>query len=340
MIELDNSTHEIMTDLMIVVLIIFMLIVVALSLDVHNKINIISKDNTFSGGKNQPILVVSPVKYKTREEIAIYPQSVFYSEDKKASVMAISPTSFINLLSFIDYGEIIDNDRTLPLINISLYGTGTNININYFNAETRETGVLKPDILKGLLKHVWPGYEFGQTPANYFFKVTKRARVFFESDDVDGKKSIVIGHYAIDISDSGPENLFILNTLATAITDFIYIGEYNFAERLNVLKEVEGEEAALYYNNWGTNESETIEAPFVKYVDAKKQFIEDRTRQNLTPPPWVEDFFLDKIGANLKIISTKKTFASGHPVELDKKRTETKRSYVSKPFEKVAREDG
>ena len=311
--NIDNSTHEIMTDLMIVVLIIFMLIVVALSLDIHNKINIISRENTFSGGKTQPLMLVSPVKYSSREEIAIYPQSVFYSGDKEASVMAISPASFANLLSFIDYGEIIDEGRTLPLINISMYGKDANVNINYFDSMSGETGVLKPAILTSLLQSVWPGYGFGKTPENYFFKVNKRAKIYFESDESNGQKTIVIGHYAIDITNTGTDNLFILNTLATAITDFIYIGAFNMEERFDILKAVEGEEATQYYKDWGRHGAGNKAAPFVKYAEAKKQFIEYRSRLNLTPPEWVETFFLDKIGANLKIISTQK-----HKIKLTK----------------------
>ncbi len=308
MIEIDNSSNEIMTDLMMVVLIIFLLIVVALSLDVHNKINIVSKDNTFSGGRNQPALIVSPIKYSNGCKIAIYPQSILYSRNKNSSVIAISPASFAGLLSFIDYGEINDKGKKRPLLNLHLYGAGSRESISYKDNHNGENGVLDPQILESMLSTVWPDYQSGETNQKYFFNVTKRAKVYFETDIFNSKKSIIIGHYVIDLSEGSMDSLFILNTLSTSVTDFIYIGEFNKTERIDILRQNNGDMAAAYYDEWSkTGHLNNLPAPFVKYPKARHSFLEQRQALNITPPQWAMDLFLDKVGANLKIISTKKT---------------------------------
>ena len=307
MMEIDNSTHEIMTDLMMVVLIIFLLIVVALSLDVHNKINIVSQDNTFSGGRTQPVLIVSPIRYSKNNKIAIYPQSILYTNSKETSVIAASPASFAGLLAFIDYGEINDNGRKRPLLNLHLYGRDTQDNISYEDSYNGENGTLDIKMLENILRTVWPDYQFSEASEDYFFNVTKRAKVYFETDVVNGKKSIIIGHYVIDITDTSMDSFFILNTLSTSVTDFIYIGEFNKEERINTLKKYYDEAAATYYDEWGkTGHLLNLPAPFVKYPKARKAFIDQRVSLNVTPPQWAMALFLDRVGANLKIISTKK----------------------------------
>ena len=113
-------------------------------------------------------------------------------------------------------------------------------------------------------------------------------------------KQIIIGHCAIDIS--GKE-IGIFNSLATALTDFVYLGEFNKAERISFLKEYNGPEAAAYYEKWAENE-DRLDSPFVRYEKSRIMFIRQRQHMNITPPQWVKSEFLDKIGANLKIMGS------------------------------------
>ncbi|MBW1894177.1 MAG: hypothetical protein JRI91_10855 [Deltaproteobacteria bacterium] len=315
-----ENPFDVMSDLMMVILIIFLLMIVTLILSVSNHLNIVSKESTYSGGFQRPSLLVDAIRSGGVDHIVTY--QLDYEADVLVSAdveCKFTPSMFANLLIFIDPGDIGYKNRRLPMLTIRTRSS-SNINPNFSKdeidnssepfAERRLTledgtsGIVESNIIWDIVKNVWPGYEANdfQIPVSGHFNVVSRPKIYYETSDKNGAKQIIIGHCVIDIS--GKE-IGIFNSLATALTDFVYLGEFNKEERIRFLKEFNGPEAAAYYENWAES-GDRLPSPFVKYEESRRMFIRNRRNMNITPPQWVKSEFLDKIGANLKIMGAVK----------------------------------
>jgi len=171
---------------------------------------------------------------------------------------------------------------------------------NRLTLEDGTSGTVAGSIVWNIVKRIWPRYKANdfQIPVSGHFNVLSRPKIYYETSQRNGHKQIIIGHCVIDIS--GKE-IGIFNSLATALTDFVYLGEFNKAERIQFLRDYNGFEAAAYYEKWADSE-DRLDSPFVMYEKSRHMFVKRRQNMNITPPQWVKSEFLDKIGANLKIM--------------------------------------
>jgi len=307
---------------MMVVLIIFLLMIVTLILSVSNHLNIVSKESTYSGGFQRPSLLVDAIHSRGVDHIVTY--QLDYEADVLISAdveCKFTPNMFANLLIFIDPGKISYSKQAsrLPMLTIRTR-SGPNINPDIdkdkidsgsepltnkrLTLEDGTSGIVETNIIWTVVKNVWPGFNPAdfQMPVSGHFNVVNRPKIYYETSEKNGAKQIVIGHCVIDIS--GKE-IGIFNSLATALTDFVYLGKFNKEERIQFLKKFNGPEAAAYYENWAES-GDRLPSPFVKYEESRRMFIRNRRNMNITPPQWVKSEFLDKIGANLKIMGAVK----------------------------------
>lgn len=288
------SPHESMSDLLLTVLIIFLLMVVVLSLDVSSKIKVISKDNTYSGGRIRPTLLIDPISYEDGSVgFSFYTQSDFFTPAEDMDTFGLTKRNVLGLLCFIDPGALRnESGKIVRLLDVKVYShLRGGINFNFVNQDGVH-GEIDTTLLKDTISLVW-GDEKDNT--------LSRAKVYYQSDIKDGDHSIVIGHYSFRANATDPTDP-VLNMLTTSLTDFVYIGEYSRTDRIGYFMKFGGEDAVDYYNNYLESSSNTIEPPLVKYPGIKKQIIIEKMKLNLKPPEWVRSNFLDKIGANLKII--------------------------------------
>ena len=108
-----------MSDLMMVILIIFLLMIVTLILSVSNHLNIVSKESTYSGGFQRPSLLVDAIHSDGLDHIVTY--QLDYEADVLVSAdveCKFTPSMFANLLIFIDPGKIDYKSRRLPMLTI------------------------------------------------------------------------------------------------------------------------------------------------------------------------------------------------------------------------------
>lgn len=290
----NYSPHESMSDLLLTVLIIFLLMVVVLSLDVSSKIKVISKDNTYSGGRLRPTLLLDPLSYEDGSVgFSFFTQNDFFTPAKDMEVLGLSKRNVLELLCFIDPGALRnESGQVVRLIDVKVYShLREGININHVNQDGVH-GEIDTKFLKDTISLVW-----GDKKDN----TLSRAKVYYQSFIEDGDHHISIGHYSLRANATDPPDP-ILNLLATSLTDFVYLGEVSRTDRERYFMKFGGKEAADYYNNYFESSSNTIEPPLVKYPEIKMQIIIEKTKLNLKPPKWVRSNFLDKIGANLKII--------------------------------------
>jgi len=315
-----ENPFDVMSDLMMVILIIFLLMIVTLILSVSNHLNIVSKESTYSGGFQRPSLLVDAIHSGGIDHIVTY--QLDYEADVLVSAdveCKFTPSMFANLLIFIDPGKIDYKSKRLPMLTIrtrSVSGEKSikNSSMDSSNGgqyqepfyekrltlEDGTSGTIASSVIWNIVKRIWPGYEANdfRIPVSGHFNVVSRPKIYYETSQKNGVKQIIIGHCVIDIS--GKE-IGIFNSLATALTDFVYLGEFNQKERIQFLKEFDGPEAAAYYENWATG-GDKLDSPFVTYEKSRRMFIKNRQSMNITPPQWVKSDFLDKIGANLKIM--------------------------------------
>lgn len=309
----NSSPFDVMSDLMMVILIIFMLMIVTLILSVSTHLNIVSKESTFSGGFQRPSLLVNAVRSADQDYVITY--QLDYESDILVSAdveCKFTKKMFSNLLIFIDPGELGYKSRRLPMIAVRIKDKEATPKDQYTYAaeEPRDDapvilndgteGVYDSSVLWDVIKQVWPPRDAGlyEMPVAGHFDVVRRPQIYYESLETDGRQQIIIGHCVLDIAS---KEIGIFNSLATALADFVYIGEFSREERIQFLKQTDGDTAAHYYEKWASANG-AIDSPFVVYEKSRKAFIQHRKVQNITPPQWVKAEFLDKIGANLKIM--------------------------------------
>lgn len=311
-----ENPFDVMSDLMMVILIIFLLMIVTLILSVSTHLNIVSKESTYSGGFQRPSLLVDAIRAGGRDHIVTY--QLDYEADVLVSAdveCKFTPAMFANMLIFIDPGELNYKDRRLPMLTIrsrsnpTIGKDGINQDTILFDEkrltlEDGTSGVVDSNIIWDIMKNVWPGFrpkDF-QIPVAGHFNVISRPKIYYETSRKNGSKQIVIGHCVIDIAS---KEIGIFNSLATALTDFVYLGEFSKEERIQILNEFDGPKAASYYATWEKN-GDVYGSPFVKYEKSRKMFIRKRRNRNIKPPQWVKSEFLNQIGANLKIMGAVK----------------------------------
>ncbi|MBU2651872.1 MAG: hypothetical protein KKA81_13160 [Bacteroidetes bacterium] len=302
-----------MADLMMIILIIFLLIIVSLILSVSTHLNIVSKESTYSGGFQRPSLIADAIIGDSKKSY-IFTYQLNYEKDILVSAdveCKFSPQMFANLLAFVDPGEIIYKDRKLPMLTIR--------NKNYEFETTPDSfevldsgkikiwkdgisGFIDNSIMWGVIKSIWPEFDADdfRIPIAGRFQVNQRPQIYYESIEKGDQKQIIIGHCVLDIHS---KEIGIFNSLATALTDFVYLGPFDKDERIQFLVKYDGPDAANYYETWA-QASDSFEGPFVKYSKSREEFIRYRMLRNITPPQWVKEEFLDKIGANLKIMGS------------------------------------
>jgi hypothetical protein len=306
----EYNPYESMSDLLLSVLIIFILMLVVLSLDVSKKITILSNDNTYSGGNIRPALLLDSVVYSDGfRGFSFYDQRNLYSDEsgKEIFVYGMEGTYFIGLLPFIDPGLIrFNDDNKSLLLKIQIYDKLKNFNYNHVN-EKGETGEIDISFLDQNLRKIWGNYNnISDNIPGDEFKVIDRVKIHYESIETNGKKEIIIGHYPIDVTNDLDElSKVIFNMLATSLTDFVYLGKYDSDERLSFFEKYGGDEAVKYFSDYLINADNAKIPPFVQYPSVAKKIIEFKQAKNYTPPGWIKEKFLNKIGANLKIIEQK-----------------------------------
>jgi hypothetical protein len=312
-----ENPFDVMSDLMMVVLIIFLLMIVTLILSISNHLNIVSKESTYSGGFQRPSLLVDAIHSERGDHIVTY--QLDYEADVLVSAdveCKFTPSMFANMLIFIDPGEINYKKRRLPMLTIRTR-SDSNRNKGGINdssptlfseekltLEDGTSGTVESDIIWDIVKNIWLGFnpkDF-QIPVAGHFNVVSRPKVYYETSKKNGVKQIVIGHCVIDISS---KEIGIFNSLATALTDFVYLGEFNKENRIQFLEKFDGTEAAAYYEEW-VKSGDILDSPFVKYEKSRKMFIRKKQSMNIKPPQWVKSEFLNRIGANLKIMGAVK----------------------------------
>ena len=301
----DDEIGDTLVDLLTILLLVFLLVIVKFTFSVLT-IEFSSKENTFVGGMTRPGFVISPIKFSDKDIIYIYKHG---EEDitSDASLFGLTPQDFAGLISFIDYGSIILENKHYPVFNIQLSEENQNLIKAVIVNEKGNTGKTDKKILINILKEVWPDYNIEQLPENLFgsFKINKRPKIYYESFENNGRKIIVIGTVLIDVTKGiSSYYKFIFDTLATEMMDFVYLGKFNKEERLRFLKKYGTEKTLIYYDKWSKNPSDMI-PPLAKYKRPRIEYINNRISKNETLPSWVKGLFLDRIGAKLKIIGSR-----------------------------------
>ncbi len=295
-------------SILMVLIIIFLLIIVYLVMNLGGQLLLQNRLNTFCGGDIRPSLLVNPITFSKNNIISIYRQGE-YSDKNDEKTLGLSQNSFTSLISFINPGNAIYKGKEFPVVRIKLRDNESAIiTCPIINLSNGEKGLIDHNILYDVINETWGDYHIDIKnffePISQSLKVITRPQIFYESLlDAKGRKIITIGDFSIDITNGfSPSDKFIFDTLATSMMDFVYLGEFNVEKRIEFLKKFGGKEAVDYYYKWYKDEAaEDRISPLVKYKKAREEYIAYYLNKNITPPQWVKEEFLYKIGVNLKI---------------------------------------
>ncbi|MBW1649064.1 MAG: hypothetical protein JRJ44_00035 [Deltaproteobacteria bacterium] len=301
----DDEIGDTLVDLLTILLLIFLLVIVRFTFSVLT-VEFSSKENTFVGGMTMPGFSISPIRFSDKNIIYIYK----HGEDdirSDASLFGLTAEGFAGLIGFIDYGEIILENKHYPVFNIKLSEDNQNITNKVIINEEGNNGKIDKKILTDILKDIWPDYNIEELPENLFgsFKINKRPKIYYESLENNGHKMIVIGNIIIDVT-AGISSYykFIFDTLATEMMDFVYLGKFDSEERLRFLEKYGTDKALAYYKKWRENPGDML-SPLAKYNRPRIEYIKARVLNNEKLPVWVKGLFLDRIGVKLKIIGSR-----------------------------------
>ncbi len=284
-------------SILMILLILFLVIIVDMVVSTVSREFLLSRENTFSGGLIRPYFHVMPIRFSDRKIISIYRQGEG-TVSKDDSVYGLPATTFAGLLSFIDYGKITCENKNYPVFQIKLASEKQQLLNMMIRNEKGEKGEIDKKILDNILQEVWQGYskeEFSES-LNEWFDIDKRAKIYYESFDDGDRKLIIIGEFSIDITDGlSEDDRFLFDTMATSMLDFVYLGNFDPDERDRFFRESEPE------NSDKKDDESIIFSQLVTNKKAREEYIETRIAENHTPPKWVKELFLDKIGVNLKV---------------------------------------
>ncbi len=301
----DDEIGDTLVDLLTILLLVFLLVIVRFTFSALT-VDFSSKENTFVGGMTMPGFLISPIRFSDKNIVYIYKHGEA-DTSSDASLFGLTAEDFAGLIGFIDYGSIILENKRYPVFNIKMSEDDQNIINPVIINEEGDNGKIDKKILTDILKEVWPDYNIDQLPENLrgSFKIDKRPKIYYESLENNGHKMIVIGSIMIDVTKGiSAYYKFIFDTLATEMMDFVYLGSFNFEERLRFLKKYGTDNALTYYNNWLENPADML-PPLAKHNRARIEYIKARVLKNEKPPVWVKGLFLDRIGAKLKIIGSR-----------------------------------
>jgi len=296
-------------SILMILLILFLLIICNLVISAVNREILLSGENTFSGGLIRPSFLITPAQFPNdKKMILIYKQGARkFNEDE--IVFGIPQDVFADILAFIDYGEIDYNKEIYPAFQLKITEEEKQKTIESVIIDKNgEKGVIDRKIIENIISEVWPDYDYKKAAEilQGWFNIATRPKIYYESLAVGDKKTILIGDFAIEVTNAlANKDKFLFDTMATSIIDFVYLGEFNLNKRIRFFEKYGGKKAADYYKRWKVGELKGSFSPFVKYVDIRKKYIKTYVWENKKPPEWVKELFLDQIGVNLKVSTDK-----------------------------------
>ncbi len=303
----EDLISDSMVDLLTILLLVFLLIIIKLTLTGF-KIQFLSKDNTYSGGIIRPSFILTPITFDNNNIINIHKQDRENFE-KDEVLLGVYDNSFSGLLSFIDPGEMYIGNKKEAVLHLKIEEDPTAMEF-IIGSDNRTSGmaVLDKNILEDIIASVWDGYkltDFGSIVFNDKFNITRRPKLYYESLIKDKRRYVVIGDFTIEVTEGLSYNdEFIFSNLATSMMDFVYLGEFSEKKRVDFFRKYEGETSVTYYYKWNNSKDEiTMLPPFVKYKNIRKEYIKNYASDNIEPPLWIREGFLEKIGANLKVVN-------------------------------------
>jgi len=296
-------------SILMILLILFLLIICNLIISSVNREILLSGENTFSGGLIRPSFLITPARFSNdKKMILIYKQGAGKSNEDDF-VFGIPQDAFADILSFIDYGEINYNEKNYPVFQLKIIEEAKQGIIEpVIIGEDEEQGIIDTKIIENIISQVWPDYNYKKAleilPG--WFNIAKRPKIYYESLSVADKKMILIGDFAIEVTNALTNNdKFLFDTMATSIIDFVYLGEFNLNKRIRFFENYGDKKAVDYYKKWNVGELKGSFSPFVKYPNICKKYIKTCVWENKRPPEWVKELFLDQIGVNLKVSTDK-----------------------------------
>ena len=201
----QSNSHEILADIMTVVVMIFLIFVLLLALTAGSKIAIESNENAFTGGNQRPTLFLMGSRYtnnkeQTRAIVTTMALDSFIGGQSKNFVDTQLPEPE-GILVFIDPGEAVYRDKAYSAIQIA--NKNPNIDRNIVVKEGGESYNATTDyaFLWDLITSVWGhSQEYFSRTIPQSSRITRRAAVYYESISQDPKR-IVVGHHTIYIDD-------------------------------------------------------------------------------------------------------------------------------------------
>lgn len=309
MIPLDeySSSHEILADIMTVVVIIFLVLVLLLALSAGSKLAVETSDNTFTGGNQRTILFVNSAMYtnsagKSNLSFAHMDLNSFIGGQGQSFQDETLPFPE-GILIFIEPGEARYQDSKYSAIQIVHENPNIERTINIIDIDGQNyQGKPDSDAFWSLITSVW-GHtkDYFSTTLPPSAKITDRANVYYES--VSGETNqIVVGHHTITINEEllSDPSFALLQRLATSTVDFVYLGEFSADKRYDFFRRHYGDGAEAWYRSWQQGEVDT--PPFIKYADAPTKYAEIFSKLSDAPPEWVRRSFLSPLGVSQKII--------------------------------------